>query len=213
MTTRIYTDDSDARERAASVVSHGGVIAFRTDTFYGLGANPLDANALALINELKGREGKPILVLISDESHARRLITETRLFRTLAERYWPGPLTLVAPARVGLPEPLTAGTRSVGVRLPRDEDVRRIVAECGGALTATSANTTGRQPARTAAQAAAYFPSGLSLVVDGGEVRAEQPSTVLDVTGRAPRLIREGAITRAELEEMLRGLGLTLAGV
>lgn len=179
------------------------MIAFRTDTFYGLGADPSNADAVKRIRELKGREDtKPILLLISDASEVDRFIThQTPLFKSVAERFWPGPITLIGEARADLPEDLTAGTQTIGLRLPDDEDVRSLVRECGGALTATSANTSGAEPATSAIEAEQYFP-GL-IVLDGGEVTATQPSTVLLLTGPEPRLIREGAISRALLAELI----------
>lgn len=209
MNTLIYPDDAGGRERAAAAVASGGVIAFRTDTFYGLGADPFNRAALRALNELKGRENKPVLVLVSAAAAAERFVSvRPALFDHLARRHWPGALTLVVKARAEIPELLTAGTGAIGVRLPADDDVKRVVGACGGALTATSANTAGRPPARNAAEAAAYFPSGLALVVDGGETRAELPSTVLDVTGARPRLVREGVVTREALEQSLREVGL-----
>jgi L-threonylcarbamoyladenylate synthase len=205
----IYPDNHETRERASSVTAGGGLVAFRTDTFYGVGADPFNAAALELINALKGRDGKPILVLAADAEDAERLIAEKTLtFELLASRLWPGALTLVAAARAETPELLTAGTGTVGVRLPADEECRSIVRACGGLLTATSANPAGRPPARTAVEVADYFPEGLGLIVDGGATRTELPSTVVDVTGTRPRLIREGVVTRAELEETLRAAGV-----
>ena len=198
----IYPDSPEARERASSLINAGGLFAFRTDTFYGVGADPFNPAALELINALKGRDGKPILVLAADAEDAERLIAKrTRTFELLAARHWPGALTLVAAARAEVPELLTAGTGTVGVRLPDDLEARAIVRACGGLLTATSANPAGRPPARTAAEVAAYFPNGLNLIIDGGATRTELPSTVVDVTGSHPRLIREGVVTRAELDE------------
>ena len=205
----IYPDSPEARERAARVVEGGRLVAFRTDTFYGVGADPFDPAALELINALKGRDGKPILVLAAEAADAERLIAEkTRTFELLASRLWPGALTLVAAARAEAPELLTAGTGTIGVRLPADEECRAIVRACGGLLTATSANPAGRPPARTAAEVAAYFAEGLGLVIDGGATRTELPSTVVDVTGARPRLIREGVVTRARLEETLLAAGI-----
>ena len=205
----IYPDSVDARERASQVVKGGRLVAFRTDTFYGVGADPFNEAALGLVNALKGRDGKPILVLAADPSDAERLIAErTRTFDTLAAGHWPGALTLVAAARAEVPELLTAGTGTIGVRLPDDEEARAIVRACGGLLTATSANPAGRPPARTAAEVAGYFPDGLGLVIDGGATRTELPSTVIDVTGLRPRLIREGVVTRAELEATLKAAGV-----
>jgi len=205
----MYPDSPEARERAARVTAGGDLFAFRTDTFYGVGADPFNPAALELINALKGRDGKPILVLAADAADAARLVEErTRAFDILAARHWPGALTLVADARAGVPELLTAGTGTVGVRLPDDAEARAIVRACGGLLTATSANPAGRPPARTAAEVAGYFPDGPGLVIDGGATRTELPSTVIDVTGPRPRLIREGVVTRAELGETLRAAGV-----
>ena len=172
------------------------MIAFRTDTFYGLGADPFNSAAVARIRELKGREDdKPILLLISDADQIERLITEcSREFMDLAAKFWPGPLTIVGKATTDLPEGITAGTGTVGVRLPADAIVRDLVRECGGALTATSANPAGRDPACSAEEVWSYFPEGIDLVIDGGQVTAIEPSTVVDATTSPPRIIREGAI-------------------
>ena len=208
----ILADGTEARLKAAGSVAAGGVVAFRTDTFYGLGVDPFNAGALQTLNDLKGREGKPILLLVAEESGAGRFLRDdSPLFRELTKRFWPGALTIVAGARPGVPEILTAGTGTVGVRLPDDEDARKIVRACGGALTATSANPSGSPPARTALEAARYFPEGLALVLDGGEAQSDLPSTVLDIRGPAPRLIREGVVKRAELAEALGRIGVSLA--
>ncbi|HEX2269330.1 MAG TPA: L-threonylcarbamoyladenylate synthase [Pyrinomonadaceae bacterium] len=178
------------------VIKQGGVIAFRTDTFYGLGVDPFNAVAVRRLRALKGREdNKPILLLIADVSEIERLLRErTAEFNELAARFWPGPLTIVGKAAETLPEEVTAGTGTVGVRLPADEKVRKLVLECGGVLTATSANPAGREPARSAEEVRGYFPNGIDLIVDGGEVTATEPSTVVDATTSPPRVIREGAI-------------------
>ena len=182
--------------RAAKIISDGGVIAFRTDTFYGLGADPFNATAVARIRELKGREeNKPILLLLSDASVADRFIADrSQAFEDVARKFWPGPLTIVGVAVANLPPEITAGTGTVGVRVPADESVRELVRECGGALTATSANPSGREPARSAEGVKEYFGDFVDLVIDGGEVTATEPSTVLDVTTSPPRVVREGAI-------------------
>lgn len=182
--------------RAAKIISDGGVIAFRTDTFYGLGADPFNAAAVARIIELKGREeNKPILLLLSDASVADRFIADrSQAFEDVARKFWPGPLTIVGVAVANLPPKITAGTGTVGVRVPADESVRELVGECGGALTATSANPSGSEPARSAEEVKEYFGDLVDLVIDGGEVTATEPSTVLDVTTSPPRVVREGAI-------------------
>lgn len=198
--TPVLPDNEATRGLAAELIGRGGVLAFRTDTFYGIGADPFNAAAVRRVNELKGREGKPILVIVSTILQARRLadnLTET--FESLAELFWPGPLTLVAAADAGLPEELTAGTGTVGVRLPADELARGFVEACGGALTATSANRAGGRPAVSAQEVSSAFPGGLDLIVDGGVTTAVEPSTVVDVTVGKPRLVREGALPWASL--------------
>lgn len=189
---------------ASEVIASGGVVAFRTDTFYGLGVDPFNAAAVARLRELKGREDdKPILLLISDANQVERLIaTRSDQFKIAAREFWPGPLTIVGSAVAELPEEITAGTGTVGVRLPADESVREFVRECGGVLTATSANPAGREPARSAQDVASYFTKDLDLIVDGGEVTATEPSTVLDVLSSPPRIVREGAIPRSVIEQL-----------
>ena len=189
--------------RASEVIAKGGVIAFRTDTFYGLGANPFNPLAVARVRELKGREDdKPILLLISDRDQVERLIVDpSEAFTRAAEEFWPGPLTIIGAAVAALPEAITAGTGTVGIRLPGEEQVRELVRECGGVVTATSANPSGREPARSANEVADYFPVGLDLIIDGGEVKVTEPSTVLDALN-SPRVVREGAVKRNLIEQL-----------
>jgi L-threonylcarbamoyladenylate synthase len=210
--SRVLTDDKRTREIAAEILADGGVLAFRTDTFYGLGADPFNREALRKINSLKGREGgKPILLIISDSQEAARLIAaRTELFDKLAKRHWPGPLTLVAAAHSDAPDELTAGSGTIGVRLPDDEEVRAFVRNMGGALTATSANLAGEPPARTAAEVLDYFPAQLDLIVDSGPAPGGLPSTVLDVSGPLPRLVREGVVTKGTLQTTLQELGVDI---
>ncbi|HEY0083814.1 MAG TPA: L-threonylcarbamoyladenylate synthase [Pyrinomonadaceae bacterium] len=203
----ILKDNRQTRAEAAALIKAGGLCAFRTDTFYGLGADPFNRAALQKLLALKGREdGKPILLVIGDASEVARFNARGgKLFDAISARHWPGALTLVVGARPELPEELTAGTGTIGLRLPADAAVCEFVRACGGALTATSANRAGEPPARTAEEAAHAFPTGLALVVDGGAARSQEPSTVLDVSRGEPRLIREGAVSWRELEETIRG--------
>ena len=190
--------------KASEVIASGGVIAFRTDTFYGLSADPFNRAAVARIRELKGREdNKPILLLISDLDQVHRLLSSrSDEFNIAARKFWPGPLTIVGAAVAALPEEITSGTGTVGVRFPADESVCEFVRDCGGVLTATSANPSGREPARSAEDVARYFPRGLDLIVDRGAVSATEPSTVLDVSSSPPRVVREGAISRNVIEQL-----------
>lgn len=207
--------DVEGREHARRIVEAGGVMAFRTDTFYGLGADPFNRTAVERINRLKEREGKkPVLVVISAHNEADRFLAEkTNLFDKLTEHYWPGPLTIVCRARSSVPEEITAGSATIGLRLPFDEEVRGFIRACGGALTATSANLAGHPPARTALEVAHYFPNELDLIIDGGQARTDKPSTVMDISRDRPRLIREGEISRVDLERTLHAFGEKLEDV
>ncbi|HEX8846877.1 MAG TPA: L-threonylcarbamoyladenylate synthase [Pyrinomonadaceae bacterium] len=204
----IIADGLEARQRAAHVIAAGGVVGFRTDTLYGLGADPFNREALRRLNDLKGRDGKPILVVICDAAQAERFIGHrSELFCAISERHWPGALTLVVNAGTQVPEELTAGSGTIGLRLPDDEGVRAFIRACGGALTATSANLAGEPPAHTAEEVARSFPSKIDLIIDGGPAPGDKPSTVLDVSGKEARLIREGAVSWQALEETLRSFG------
>ena len=197
---------SETLNRVAEITSSGGIIAFRTDTFYGLGADPFHRSAVQRIKQLKGREGnKPILVVISDRDQVERFIAErSTTFDCLAERLWPGALTLIGKARTEVPHEITAETGTVGIRLPDDDSVRELIRSCGGALTATSANPSGQQPARTAADVERYFGDAVDLIVDGGETRTDHPSTVVDVSAARPTLNREGVIAWAEIQKVIQ---------
>src|SRR5438477_6374153 len=192
---------SQSNESAANTIAGGGIIAFRTDTFYGLGADPFNREAVRRIKQLKGREEKkPILIIISDYDQLQRFIDQVSpAFGLLAKQFWPGALTLIGKAHVSVSEEIRADTNSVGVRLPDDERVRALVRSCGGALTATSANPSTAQPARDAHQVQEYFGEAIDLIIDDGPASVDLPSTVVDVTGTKPRLVREGAIAWAKI--------------
>jgi len=205
----IVPETKETLAHAAKLIANGGLIAFRTDTFYGLGADPLNRDAVTRIKTLKGREdNKPILLLVADATDVDRLmIDKSEDFAVVARSFWPGPLTIVGVAARELPQELTAGTGTIGLRLPNDDNVRSLVSLCGGALTATSANSSGSPPACSAQEVADYFPTGIDLIIDGGDVTATEPSTVLDLSKPEPRVIREGAVSRKMLEGVL-GLAL-----
>jgi L-threonylcarbamoyladenylate synthase len=201
----IIPQTNESFARIAETVSHGGVIAFRTDTFYGLGADPFNVTAVQRIKEIKGREEKkPILIVISDRGQIQRFIHEPSVtFNLLAETFWPGPLTLIGQATAEVPVEITAGTETVGIRLPSDDKVRALIEACGGALTATSVNPAHEGPARTAAEVRAYFGDEIDLIVDDGAARTDQPSTVVDARANEAKLIREGVIAWAEIQKEL----------
>lgn len=184
----------------------GGVVALPTDTIYGLAANALAADAVARVFALKGRGfDKPLPVVVRDRAQAAELAAElTPEFERLAAAFWPGPLTLVVRARPELPPALTAGSGSVGMRQPASPLLAALLAAIGYPLTATSANRSGAPDCRTAAAVAEQLGGepGL-LIADGGTSPRALPSTLVDVTGPRPRVLRAGAIPAAALAPFL----------
>jgi L-threonylcarbamoyladenylate synthase len=189
---------------AADVLRGGGLVAFPTETFYGLGAHALDATAVARVFRAKGRPAeKPLLVLVDSLAMVERVAREVPdRARRLMDRYWPGPLTLVLPAHPSLPWALTAGTRTIGVRLSGHPVARALVTAVGAPVTAPSANPHGGPSPRTADEVLAGLRTRVDLVLDGGPTPGGPPSTVLDLSGTRPLLLRAGAVvpTPEELE-------------
>ena len=196
---------SKAIKDIQSVLNSGGVIAFPTDTFYGLGADPFNLNALSKVFRIKQRPlNKPLLVLIHSLDQLADLTQEvTDNARKLMERFWPGPLTLIFKAAPGLPDALTAGTGTIGIRLPGHPFTRRFLETLGRPLTAPSANLSNAEEPKTAQQVASTLEDKLDLIVDGGSTPGGKSSTVLDTTTNPATLIREGALARGDLELVL----------
>jgi L-threonylcarbamoyladenylate synthase len=186
-------------ELAASVLRAGGLVAFPTETFYGLGAHALDDAAVARAFRAKGRPAdKPLLVLVDSLAMVDRVAGEVpRPARRLMDRYWPGPLTLVLRAHPDLPEALTAGTGTIGVRLSSHPVARGLVAALGGPVTAPSANPHGAPSPRTADEVIAGLATRVDLVLDGGPTPGGPASTLLDLTRTPPVVLRAGATNLA----------------
>ena len=186
---------------AAEVIQAGGIIVYPTDTIYGIGASAWNPDAVARVQEIKKRtEAKPILVLVESIDAAYGVAEEVNgTARQLMERFWPGPLTLVLKSSVHLPAALTLGKGTIGVRVPASAACLRLLALCGGPLTSTSANLSGEGTPGTAAAIERALGPGIDLFLEGGVLPPSPPSTVLDVTGPRPHLIREGAISLAQL--------------
>lgn len=206
-TTRDLSEPS-LRE-AADIVRGGGVIAFPTETFYGLGALPFDARAVQRVVDLKDRSRRdvPILVLIRSRADLHTLVSEiTPIAERLMEACWPGPLTLVFRASGAVPSVLTAGTGTIGVRLSASPDVQRLLEAVGGPLTGTSANRTGQPPATTAEEVERVLGDGVDAILNGGTTPGGLPSTVVDTTVTPPRLLREGRVPTASLLSIINSM-------
>lgn len=202
-----YRDEDGAAVSAAvaPVVKAGGLVAIPTETYYGLGADPFNQAAVERLIAVKGRpDGKPILVLIGALRQLDALVTHVPpAARVLIDTYWPGPLTIVLPANPRLPVALTAGTGTLGVRLTSCGPLAALL-KIVGPLTGTSANRSGALPESTAAGVQSALGDTLDMIIDAGPTPGEVPSTVVRIVGgRSVELVREGVLTRDQLEKIL----------
>jgi L-threonylcarbamoyladenylate synthase len=189
-------------EKAAAVIKRGGVIIYPTETLYGLGANPLDPEAMQGLYTIKGREeAKPIPFLIKDQEMLTMLVEEIpSIGRQLMERYWPGALTLIFRAKRELPPPLCGEGDTIGLRISAHPIARLIVEAVETPLTSTSANPAGEGNLTDIQSIAQVFGDQVDLIIDGGQVPGIG-STVVDLTTTPPTVVRPGMIeiSRGEL--------------
>jgi len=200
------TAEAAALAAAAGALADGGLVVYPTETVYGLGADASNPRALERLVAVKGREpGKPISVLVSDLRMLGDLVSEVPpLAARLLRRFWPGPLTIVLAARATLSPLLTGDDGGIGVRLSSHATATALVRALGRAVTAPSANPAGQPPPLTVHDARAYFGPRVDFYLDGGPVRGEPASTVVDARAEL-QVIREGAISRATLLAALSG--------
>jgi L-threonylcarbamoyladenylate synthase len=193
-----------AVRRASEVLRGGGVILYPTDTVYGLGCLAGNTDAVRRVYTVKGRpETRPSLVLVDSVAMAEGLAADIpALARKIMRLFWPGPVTLVLKASAGIPEPLTAGTGKIGIRLPADEFCRRLAGRCGSAVVSTSANPPGKETSPDFRSLLRLFGGAVDLAVDAGE-RSSPPSTVADVSDGSLTIVREGAVSGADLTRAL----------
>ncbi|MAF52845.1 MAG: threonylcarbamoyl-AMP synthase [SAR202 cluster bacterium] len=188
---------------AVSALRSSGVVAIPTDTVYGLAASAFDERAIARVYEIKGRDFDVALpVLLADaEDMERCAVSIPDLARGLAGRFWPGPLTIVVPKSNSMPDVLTAGMSTVGLRVPHHPVPRELSRLLGSPLTGTSANRSGMPSMRSASAVILELGSLLDGVVDGGDLLEAEPSTVVDVMVDPPRILRSGAVSAEELAD------------
>ena len=205
MNRKILKADMTGIRHVSQVILQGGIAAFPTETFYGLGADARNEESLQKIFQIKGREeNKPLLLLIGDREWLTGLARYIPpVAERLMEKFWPGPLTLVFEASPLLSSLLTGGTGTVGVRLSPHPIAQALVRAVGRAITATSANFSGQPSASVAAEVFRAMGTRVDAILDGGQTKGGLGSTVLDVSSPAPRIIRQGVISRPELVPFL----------
>ncbi|MFC1843370.1 L-threonylcarbamoyladenylate synthase [Thermodesulfobacteriota bacterium] len=182
--------------RAVAVLNKGGVVAFPTETYYGLAVDPLNPLALNLLFSLKQRDiAKPILTLVDDRESLSTLVHEVpSIYSGLMKKFWPGPLTLIFEAKVNLPALLTAGTSTIGVRQSSHPFARQLLRAFGRPITATSANISGQDAAVDPYGVKVQFGNRIDMVFDGGKAPGVLGSTIVGLDGSRLKLIREGII-------------------
>jgi L-threonylcarbamoyladenylate synthase len=206
--TRVIGMSIDDIKEAAKLVLEGCVIAYPTDTVYGLGCDPFNTDAVERLIKAKERVKGSLPILVSSLKDAERLGEIGGLAAGLANRFWPGPLTLVVRQCGDLPTRVTGDTLLVGLRIPNHETAGRLIRECGGALIGTSANMSGHGSLKTADEVVRELEGRIDLVVDGGPASIGRESTVVRVIGSEVTVLREGAISR---DDILKALPVTRA--
>jgi L-threonylcarbamoyladenylate synthase len=200
--------EADLR-RAAELLRAGGLVAFPTETVYGLGANALDANAVDRIFAAKGRPAtSPLIVHVDSTEMAKTLVTEwPAAAGELASRFWPGPLTLVLPKKTIVPDRVTAGLKTVGVRMPAHPIALALIREARIPLAAPSANRFTELSPTTAGHVRSALGDRVDLILDGGPSAVGIESTVLSLVGKVAQLLRPGMITQAQIEGVIGPVG------
>ena len=197
-------EPESAIAQAAALLRQGKLVAFPTETVYGLGADAINPDAVAAIFVAKGRPASdPLIVHIADLGQLASVVAETPpLALQLAERFWPGPLTLILPRAATIPLNVTAGGPTVGVRIPASLVAQKLLREAGVPVAAPSANRFMRTSPTTAAHVLADLDGRIDCVLDGGPCAVGVESTVLDLMTTPPRILRPGAVTLEELREV-----------
>ena len=187
---------SDILAQAVTCLQHGGIVAFPTETYYGLAVDPYNERALMALFRLKERDlRKPILVLISEVEQLGEIAESVPgLYQPLIKNFWPGPLTLVFPGRKYLSPLLTGGTGTVGVRISSHCIAMKFCRRSGKPITATSANISGLKPAKSADEVRAMFGSQVDYIIDGGSALASRCSTIVGMRDGCLQLFREGQV-------------------
>lgn len=200
MNTAVEKLTADSLRRAADLISRGQVVAFPTETVYGLGADALDAEAVGRIFAAKGRpQDNPLIVHIADMEQAFPLCHWSDTAQELAQAFWPGPLTLILPKKPIIPDTVSAGLPTVGIRLPGHQGALTFLRACGRPVAAPSANRSGRPSPTTAQHVYDDLQGRIPLILDGGPTQVGLESTVLDISGDVPTILRPGAVTPEQI--------------
>ena len=204
MKTQVLPVTAQSLAMAGRIIREGGLVGMPTETVYGLGGNALDAQAALRIFEAKGRPAdNPLIVHVASVDEIPPLVRAVpQAAKKLMEAFWPGPMTLILPKADCIPGTVSAGLDTVGIRLPQSEAARAMIRAAGVPIAAPSANTSGRPSCTTAADVREDMDGKIEAIVDGGPCRVGVESTIVDLTGERPRLLRPGGLPLELLEEV-----------
>lgn len=203
-TMKIQPATEENIKKAAAMIRVGGVVVYPTETVYGIGCAPQIPEAAKRVCFIKGRADKPLPLACSDTEEARRIAEFNPAAERLAERFWPGPLTIVLPAKVEYSVWVTHGAKTLGVRVPNHRVSQDLAMLSGGVIVTTSANKSEELPALTAGEAADKIGEGIDVILDDGRSPGGKPSTVLDLSGEQAWILRPGPITADQIKSVLR---------
>lgn len=206
MKTKILTDTTENIEQAAKIITAGGLVAFPTETVYGLGADALNAEAVAKIYAAKGRPSdNPMIVHISSKDDLQRLTEDdTEDIKILTEVFWPGPMTIIVNRRSQVPDVTTGGLDTVGVRMPDNPTALELIEKSGCPIAAPSANLSGKPSPTTAGHVIEDLDGRVDAIITSDDSKVGIESTVIDMTGKRPVILRPGIITKDHLEAELK---------
>ncbi len=188
---------------ASQTVKNGGLVVYPTDTVYGLGCDPFNVDAVKRVFGVKRERKKPLPILSCCLPDLEKIVYLSEKAKKLAERFWPGSLTLVVPKKPVLPDIVTCNLDSVGVRIPKHEIALQLICQSGGLLIGTSANKTGKEPPQTAHEAAEQLGREVDIILDGGPTPVGASSTVVDLTAKKMKILREGPISLQQILDAL----------
>ena len=184
---------------AAQTVKQGGLVVYPTETVYGLGCDPMNNEAVKRFLDVKGNRKNPLPILASDLSNVEKVAHVTQKGKLLAETFWPGQLTIVFNKKQLLPDLVTLGLDTVGIRIPDNNIARELIQLSGGLLVGSSANITGETPPRSVADLSEELIQLVDTVLDGGVAAKGVPSAVVDLTAMQPKIVREGPISLQQI--------------
>lgn len=203
------TPDPEVILQAAAIIKRGGLVAFPTETVYGLGANGLDSRAVTGIYRAKGRPAdNPLILHIANPNQVDKLSSPTAVARQLMEKFWPGPLTLVLPKIGNIPTEVTGGLDTVAVRMPNHPVALALIEAAGVPVAAPSANSSGRPSPTTANHVLGDLEGRIDAILDGGPAGMGLESTVLDLTSEIPIILRPGGVTFEQLQDTLGAINI-----